>query len=86
MSDNLAEYIGHCIETKTQPVLHTDDLKAIKRSLEAWDNVRDDIGAYRADCELADDYENDSDCRQCTANVFGSIERIIDKHLKEVEK
>lgn len=45
--------------------------------------IKDDIARYRADCEFVSEADDDPTCRQCTANVFGSIERIIDKHLKE---
>ena len=48
------------------------------------EKIKYDTGRYRADCEFVNEFE-EPECRQCNANVFDSIERIIDKHLKEVE-
>ena len=52
------------------------------RSLEAWDLVKNDLLSYEADCQLSADSQT---CMRCTANTFQSVERIIDKHLKETD-
>lgn len=46
-------------------------------------NIRAEIGIYKLDCMLTCDNKI---CRDCNNNMFGSIYRIIDKHIKEIEK
>lgn len=48
-------------------------------TLDEYTQIMDDIAKYRADCEFVNEYE-EPECRQCNANVFGSIERMIEKH------
>ena len=69
---------------KDESMSYLEALKEIKRLKEAVGKIKDDISRYRADCEFVNEFE-EPECRQCNANVFDSIERIIDKHLKEVE-
>ena len=51
------------------------------RSLEAWKLVKNDLRSYEADCQISADSQT---CKRCSADTFKSVERIIDKHLKEV--
>ena len=48
---------------------------------EYYERVLDDVLRYRADCEFVNEYE-EAECRQCNENVFGSIERMLKKHLR----
>lgn len=50
--------------------------------IEVLDKIRADIESYEADCILADDSK---ECKECDKAVFGSIYRIIDKHMADKE-
>ena len=50
----------------------------IKAELE---DIKAEIKMYENDCMLS--CSNNDDCRDCNDNMFGSIYRIIDKHIKE---
>ena len=47
------------------------------------ESIKEEIGKYELDCRFAGGSE---ECEICNNNVFGSIYRIIDKHIKELEK
>lgn len=53
------------------------------RSLEAWDKVLKDVRRYELNCHFGVD---DTKCKLCNETVFDSIQSIIKKHMKEVEK
>ena len=46
------------------------------------EDIKADIGRYENDCMLI----GTSPCRKCVKNVFGSIYRIIDRHLGKESK
>ncbi len=52
------------------------------KSLEAWDKILKDVRRYELNCHFGAD---ETKCKLCNNNVFGSIQSIIKKHLKEVE-
>lgn len=63
----------------------TEALDLAIRSVKAWDKVRAEIKRYRGDCELACSSMKDNGiCEGCNKACFDSIERIIEKHVKEV--
>lgn len=51
--------------------------------LRVLDSIKSEIGMYEADCRFAG---GTAECEKCNDNVFGSIYRIIDKHIKEYEE
>lgn len=53
------------------------------RNLEAWDKILKDVRRYELNCYFDAD---ETTCKLCNNNVFGSIRSIIQKHLKEVEE
>ena len=55
--------------------------KSLEEELE---KIKAEIKMYENDCMLA--CPNNDDCRDCNDNMFGSIYRIIDKHIKEIKE
>ena len=50
---------------------------------EELEKIKAKIGLYENDCMLS--CPNNDDCRDCNNNMFGSIYRIIDKHISELK-
>ena len=53
---------------------------------EHHEKIKEDLRRYEADCKFASD---DSSCGICLDNIFGSFERMLDRHLtatKDTEK
>ena len=60
---------------------HETDLAVLRKLSE----IKADISMYEADCNLALS-ENDENCLRCNKVMFGSIYRLIDNHIKEIEE
>ena len=66
------------LDTCIADVFNMPKYKSLSEELE---DIKAEIGLYENDCMLA--CPNNDDCRDCNNNMFGSIYRIIDKHIKE---
>ena len=56
---------------------------SVQPESKAIEDIKADIAIYEADCRLAG---GEDCCEECNNNVFGSIYRIIDKHISKKEQ
>ena len=52
-----------------------------EKQINPWDLLRADVKMYQADCLLSIGF--DTQCQQCTKNVFASIINMINKYAKQ---
>lgn len=76
------EAIKELSEMRTDAWTDTRQMEALAegiKAIKAIEDIKAEIALYESDCMLS--CPNNDDCRDCNNNMFGSIYRIIDKHI-----